>query len=258
MEAVTRPALLTTRTPRIFNSRRSDHEQTSSRSGGGIWRQEAGWRLLLDSARFSAPLVAPGLLQRDAVSGVTSAPDRVGHAERHPAAVIEKIQASASRGIDAQAHADPAERIEEIHDGIFRNVTPHVEASRRQWDAIHGSHESFEGNATSRGVGHRVDRVPLHNEVIDVPVGAVSDRQPGPSHPVVVGVLQRQDLVLIELVERPAAAGPVATKRVPTSGDGEATVFGSFVVEKDDAGSPAPFVAEWLSLVDRSNRTWSV
>jgi hypothetical protein len=99
--------------------------------------------------------------------------------------------------------------------------------------------------------GFAATRVARLHDVVDVAVVAVGDGEPHAARAVVVGVLERHDLILVELVERHPGRRGVLPVGAAAPGEGEAPVLRPLVVEEDEPRARAARVAERLSLVDR-------
>src|SRR5215204_4817685 len=171
---------------------------------------------------------------------------------RHAARVVQELELGRSGRVHAQDESRAAHGIRQAEQRRLGSVATDEYARCSLNDAVaDGQLELAQRLRLRRAVGELSDRVDLVRDFDDRSVRPVAERQPGLPDPVVVGVVEDDDLILVELIERHVRAGGVLPIRTALSVQRQATILGAFVVEEDDTGPIAAGVPERLALVDR-------
>src|SRR5215203_512354 len=171
---------------------------------------------------------------------------------RHAARVVQELELGRSGRVHAQDESRAAHRIRESQQRRLGSVATDEYARCGLNDTIPNRlREQLQRFGLRRPVGELSDRVDLVRDFDDRAVRPVTERQPSLPIPVLVRVVEDDDLILVELIERHVRAGGVLPVRTALSVQRQATILGAFVVEEDDAGPIAAGIPERLALVDR-------
>src|SRR5439155_746545 len=99
-----------------------------------------------------------------------------------------------------------------------------VDPLRGQRDAGAGPAPLLQRRSLGRPVWQLHDGIALPHQIKDVDVCPFREREPDPALPVVVGVVQDHDLILIELIEREMMARGEGPAGLAATADGKASM----------------------------------